>query len=95
MSVTLCRIIVFLNTWIEKYPEDFREPKMAELISAFDVLATSSSNEKEAYSIEATLAKSLAKKVSPLTQCACSHSLTHAVCRPPNCPSRSAERRSP
>jgi hypothetical protein len=62
------RIIVFLNTWIEKFPDDFSEPGMSELITgklnrfnliavAFDVLAASTDASKEPFSINTTLEK--------------------------------------
>mmetsp|Transcript_15855 Transcript_15855/g.22078 ORF Transcript_15855/g.22078 Transcript_15855/m.22078 type:complete len:744 (-) Transcript_15855:72-2303(-) len=46
------RIIVFLNTWIEKYWEDFLEPGMAELVQSFDSLTV---HDKEPFSIEKKL----------------------------------------
>lgn len=57
------RIIVFLNTWIEKYPDDFSEEGMSELILAFDTLAASADAMKEPFSIAQSLEKGRVKNV--------------------------------
>eukprot|EP01119_Soliformovum_irregulare_P022604 TRINITY_DN7782_c0_g1_i1.p1 TRINITY_DN7782_c0_g1~~TRINITY_DN7782_c0_g1_i1.p1 ORF type:complete len:743 (+),score=206.41 TRINITY_DN7782_c0_g1_i1:36-2264(+) len=66
------RIIVFLNTWIEKFPQDFEAQGMAHLIAQFDNMAADSLTEGGltsargsimggSYSIQNSLVKAAAK----------------------------------
>eukprot|EP01118_Nematostelium_gracile_P016469 TRINITY_DN6827_c0_g1_i1.p1 TRINITY_DN6827_c0_g1~~TRINITY_DN6827_c0_g1_i1.p1 ORF type:complete len:749 (-),score=181.47 TRINITY_DN6827_c0_g1_i1:62-2080(-) len=64
-QLTTIRIIVFLNSWIEKYYSDFLEPGMSELVAAFDILATSNEDFKEPFSIIAALEKAKSKAIPP------------------------------
>jgi hypothetical protein len=62
--MAISRTIVFLNTWIEKYHEDFLEPEMSTLVASFDsTIAFIAKDEKDPFNIEKGIQKAASKKV--------------------------------
>eukprot|EP01116_Phalansterium_solitarium_P013293 TRINITY_DN3062_c0_g1_i1.p1 TRINITY_DN3062_c0_g1~~TRINITY_DN3062_c0_g1_i1.p1 ORF type:complete len:730 (-),score=188.67 TRINITY_DN3062_c0_g1_i1:198-2387(-) len=66
-NVIQMRVIVLLNTWLDKYPDDFTEPtvrtEINEIMQRFDTLVLNTTTAgKDSYSIQAALAKGLAKR---------------------------------
>lgn len=68
-AVVEIRVIILLKYWIQNFPEDFLEPGMDELSNKFDEYCSKHSKEKEPYSTQSALTKSISakKKKTPIS----------------------------